>query len=321
LPGPLAWDFAALNNSGRVVATIYGPDSEHVGVIWDRGSGAARQVTAIPGSLGEQLADVNEAGDVVGSSAWPHTVHPALCRNGVMEPLPELTKTAGQAFRISDSGMAAGYTNLPLPQGIVPAVWDTNDPQGIRILPTLSNYGGTANDINNSGTVVGRVNPTHDLLRSCMWNGGQPILLPDLGGRWGEAVRVNDSGQVLCMATDSLGTMRSYLWSRGTVTLIGAGLPGAIASYDMNDAGACVGTLGLHAFLFQDGVTHYLDELLENPAYAPLNGATAINDLGQILAIREVSGGPDELVLLTPVPAPGGFIVLVIAAAAFRRRR
>ena len=83
----------------------------------------------------------------------------------------------------------------------------------------------------------------------------------------------------------------------------------------MSDAGSIGDLTG---FLWQDGVMHDLNALLEPGFAGTITGAADIGENGHILASGSV-GGQQVLVLLTPVPAPAAASVLT--GAMFLRRR
>ena len=94
----------------------------------------------------------------------------------------------------------------------------------------------------------------------------------------------------------------------------------------LEDAGTIVGfsliagNSAQHAFLFQNGQLLDLNSLI-NLSGTYLQEATAINDLGQIVA----NGSDGQAYLLTPIPEPSTYAALLGAAVfglvALRRRR
>jgi hypothetical protein len=118
------------------------------------------------------------------------------------------------------------------------------------------------------------------------------------------------------MSTDVGGVLRSYLWDAGNIIEIGAGMEGRVEVFDMNQAGDCVGSGDHGAILFHEGQTYDLNDLIENASDVPLFRGAAINDLGQILALRWDEG----LVLLSPVPSAASGLVLPLGLGCLGRR-
>lgn len=107
-------------------------------------------------------------------------------------------------------------------------------------------------------------------------------------------------------------TSRAYLYDNGMVTHLG--VTGFANSYaqGINDRGQVVGWLtnaddsGSGGFLYSDGATYNLNDLLVNAPGYSITDAFGINDSGQIIAEANIpSKFPiDDAVLLTPISTP-----------------
>jgi probable HAF family extracellular repeat protein len=148
----------------------------------------------------------------------------------------------------------------------------------IVVLPTLTEYGGSARAVNNRGEVVGTssVNPTEP--HPVIWaNGVVTDLLPG-NPAIGVANDVNDQGVVA--ATDGASVI---VWKDGRATSLGiAGEP-----HDINKSGGVVGSYypsgeiargPQNGFYYKDGVLHDIGSLGNN-----LTAASGVNDKGVVV--------------------------------------
>lgn len=206
-------------------------------------------------------------------------------------------------------------------------------------LGTLGGSRSRANDVNESGLVVGwsnRTGETHHRRRHpVVWEDNS---IRDLGfdvpspGGWGEAWAVNDAGQVVgyYQVENWNYPRRAFLWDNGVITDLHPLGDDSSHAKDINNRGLIVGfhkatssSYGV-AFLYDSGVMHDLSDLLDNTAgWDALGNPQAINDAGQIVGVGKYQGSP-HLFLMTPIPEPGTMLLLGVGAAgllgALRRR-
>ena len=158
-----------------------------------------------------------------------------------------------------------------------------------------------------------------------LYSGGQMIpLIPTgaNGGTWSSnPIAINQVGQVVFNGgTPSSVGANAYLYSNGTTTNLGT--LGGTTTYaaNLNDKGQVVGwsdssnspySSNPSAFVYENGKMYDLSKMLINPpsnlVSDGLNGAIAINDLGQIIAgSNDYNNRTFGLYLLTPsdLPAP-----------------
>lgn len=189
-----------------------------------------------------------------------------------------------------------------------PAEWDN----GTIVYPDSFSRG-AAQDINNSGQIVG-YDWNDSLLDSAfIWDGNNIQELGTLGGDESYAYAINELGQVVGKAQDANGDMGAFLWENGVMTDLG------ITGYanDINESGQIVGTkTGFtttenNAFLIDQGVELNLCVLTDCTAsgWTRLLDATAINDRGDIVGVGYLDNWPYQsyqhafLISAVPVPA------------------
>ncbi len=330
LPRPITDDYSALTNDGFAAFTVYPPVEVQglyaQGLVVNTRTGTSSLVAPIPGAVRAYLRDINESGTAVGTTvpmSSAGTAGPTVYRNGVAEILPEHRVGSGMAFAINDAGVIVGRTRDVRTGMLKPAIWtEQSSGWSLSVLSTPTSRSGMAFDVNNAGVVVGLAETSTTEVRPVVWREARLEILPSLGGNFAQAVRINDAGQVVCMATDVTDEMRAYVWSDGHVTEIGTDLPGRIDVFDMNNAGDCVGSIAGRAFLYRNGVTMDLNQVVDNLDGGHFYRASAINDYGEIIAMGSSIGGFSGVFALTPVQVPGGTsIALFVVLASARRHR
>src|SRR3989304_2047562 len=221
LPGGLDSEALGLNDVGQVVGTSLRNRGGNVGqmrpVVWDY-SGQPHELWTDQ-SVGGNLADINNAGEIVGSYG-----------SGSGIPLPTGGVPYGRAFywnastgrqdigfepvgnsraiAINDNGQVAGSSErlefvvvetggTPQPLYIPHAfIWDADD--GIRELGGLGGFFTLATAMNNVGQVVGYGDLANGHERAFIWDEQNGMReLPTLNGGETRAVAINDLGQVL----------------------------------------------------------------------------------------------------------------------------
>lgn len=179
---------------------------------------------------------------------------------------------------------------------------------GIMVdLGSIEDRNTVARAINNAGTIVGysqvRI-PVFPWFRSrpVAWFDGQLTVLPPMGNGFGDAYAVNDSGQIVGVSGGF-----PVLWQNGAVEALSAG-PGPTGTpLALNNSQQIVGRNGFgspsgdSAVLWHESASYELNTLIPPYLVGRLLCATAINDLGQILA---TSYSSDTLILFDVVLTP-----------------
>jgi len=161
-----------------------------------------------------------------------------------------------------------------------------------------------AQDINDSGQVIGSELAPSGMHRAFLWQAGVKTELGYLVAdpnetRFSYAQAINDNGQVVGVAdTDGDGPLHAFLWQAGVMADLG-GLCGTTSfAYDINNAGQVIGRCGAdfgpqQAFLWQDGVATDLGGL---PGYTE-SWPTAINNAGQVAGYSALPHQPARVFL------------------------
>ncbi len=283
---------------------------------------------------------VNNRGEVVGHGTDPVTFETtAILWSGgeIVDLNAELRASRSTARDINDQGMVVGQaavgTNFS--HGFI---WD--GPGTGQIVGTLEGRQGGANlGVNNNGLAVGHsfffgsadqahlVTPGDHGYRTELISAPYPAL--------GFGDDINDHDVIAGRANRGSGLHTAVIFTPGgQEPFIDLGtLPGAQGSgaFDINNAGTIVGSSGDHpdwlsghAFVYQDGRMHDLNELLVDPAgeWDVLLEALAINNRGDIVGYGLTSDGEiSAFVLQVPEPSTTVLLGLGMLFGAFCRSR
>ena len=159
------------------------------------GSAFAQSVTYLPSPPNSWTypADINNSGEAVGYSYSMSTFRPQAVRwiDGELSLLEGYPSTF--ASSINDMGEIVGFGQAEDAQYEVPVIWVNGVPEE---LPTLG-FGGTANDINIQGDVVGTVRVSEGGgIEPALWRDGELTLLSSLSGNGGFASTIDDTGVI-----------------------------------------------------------------------------------------------------------------------------
>lgn len=215
------------NASGWAVATTRGYNSQHA-VTW-RSDGSVTDLQPNDTAAAALAETLNDNGQAFGATGWHRYV---MWDRGAMLPVPEYDtgfNYQGEAAqvnisRINGSGEVAGAYALGRnsqnePTETVPAVYAdgvlTKLPMGA--VEGCAGTGGRANDLNDTGLVVGTVRcgytESTTTKRAYVWKDGKPT---DLGA--GEAIAVNDNDLIVGLEQEPRrnGMRSPVMWVDGT---------------------------------------------------------------------------------------------------------
>lgn len=286
-----------MNDWGDVVG-IYTVNGKEIPFLYRDGS--VQSLSSI-NSGGAWAYSVNNSRDIVGMLYSGTSCAAYLYHNGTKQVLAMPYGDNAAAVDINSTGTIVGtYGYSGMPNGFIYRNGQAAD------IGTLGGYT-AATAISENGTVTGY-----------SYLGGESHLfrytttMVDLGVLNGYPCDVNDSAKIV---GDHNGT--AFLHDGTRMINLGT-LAGSYShAQAINNQGWIVGwssvsvpsTYGQHAFLYQDGEMYDLNTLLATGQNLDLNNAVAINQSGQIV----VEGAGNHTYLLTPIPEPGVFVLLVFA--------
>jgi probable HAF family extracellular repeat protein len=233
-PGSTAY---AVNDLGQVVG-----DGGGTAFLWE--NGALRYLGVLPGHTHSFATDINEGGQVVGTSSGGTVPSRAFIWTEAsgMQALPgTLGGTQSEAWAINESGDVVGASTLPGDTIHHAVVWRNGMIIDIQApsFPAGKSY---AWEINESGEVVGTIytNPQS----SFRWttDSGMQLIAATPESNSGEALGINNNGMIVGWKPSAAGEPpTAYTWNAGSFLHLGTlGGRGSVAMA-VNDLGAVVG--------------------------------------------------------------------------------
>ena len=329
LPGCCDYQSYALglSEAGQVVGRSQTLDySIYHAFLWQ--AGGMQDLGTLPGHLQSQADDINDAGEIVGSSQdasgsravlWTADSDSAPAFTIVdLGTLPGDTYSTG--VKLNDAGQVIGWSVRDSSDfgslGARSFLWDNG------VMTDLGNLGdpdvGTmATDINEAGQVVGWIRNASAYDRAFLWEDGA-IRDLGVGGKSSQAMAINDVGQVAGLYYVYTGNSpyewetHVFLWQDGVTTDLGDGgayadpySPRTMRVTGLNNKGQIIGwsdSIELHAcdkraWLWENGLFR---DLTNTSGCVGVEESIAndINDAGQIAAWRGSSyEGPSRAYL------------------------
>jgi probable HAF family extracellular repeat protein len=258
-----------------------------------------------------QVVDLNNAGDVLGTNAPPGVALPGASTGG-SNPLPSPPDAplfdsrgsvivardghisrvmSGVPVAINDSGQITGYSFVGSSNATTPFFYDGST---VHDLGTESGIAtATINGLNNAGTVLGTRADQKGIFT--VTNGARTDY-GTFGGFLIDAVGINNAGAIIGGVEPTQGTQtNAFILQNGTLTIIPT--PAGFAEIfprAINNAGQVIGfhrnfsVPSSRAFLFANGAYSDL-----GPSLSSISSiATDINDAGQIVGSMNSSGPP-----------------------------
>lgn len=313
----------AVNNLGLVFGRVSAPELPYTAFLWQ--NGIATPVNDPPGYTWGFTRGVNDSGLAVGTVIGAASNERAAASTGGVTSLLELPAwaTNSSARGVSSTGAIVGWADSRA------IYWPHAGAAPVELAMPADSTISIAFAVNDFGMVAGSSRGNSADPRAVVWHSGQPTILPIPAGTGGSfATAINSAGEVAGY-TVAAPHQRAVLWREEQVIDLGDfGVTDGLGSqaWGVNAHSQAVGFverggLGQYVgFLWDDGVLHDLNDLLEPASGAIVHTAMAISDTGFIVAGAMIDGQP-RTVLLTPVPGPGGAALAGVAVLSLRRRR
>lgn len=236
-----------VNSKGEVVGVSTTSIGTPHGFIWRDG-----KMEDLSTQAGQETSafSINDNSQSVGYAVLPgYAVHPILWQNGLMQDLGTIFGYGAIANSINSTGDVAGQYYSTTSHAYKAFAIQSGVTTYLDGLPS-GNGDYYANDINDSGQIVGTAENQFGITRPVWWQNGviQDLDTPDT---FGYANAINNSGQVVGYTYTDVAQSRAFLWVNGVTQSLDV-LPGYTTSqaYDINNNGWIVGASGGQAVLW-----------------------------------------------------------------------
>lgn len=319
-PGTYYSEARAINNLGQIVGTTGETQfGDRQGAMWSNGA-----YSMLAGTRRDTYAlDINDHGDVVGYSTetfagYFRNTDAILWRNGQTIDISYGLGHLSEAHGINNAGVIVGASGNS-PNRLRPVMLRDGE---AAFLGSGTDYG-VAHDVNERNQVVG-TGGTNEYARGAMyWDG---LKWHVLAATDSSVEALNEDG----MLVGRVGNPRMPAgWGPEGEFRFGGDAAQDGEAWDINEAGLAVGWMRsgsrVFAAAWQDGRVLDLTSLIvgDLAGFRTLSFAYGVNDLGQIVGTGITEDGASHAFLLTPVPEPGQWIMLLggLGVLAWRGRR
>jgi len=322
---PAGFNTYDINNAGQIAGYIQTDGSGTEAALFS--GGVLTGLGGFGGSFSYARA-LNDAGQVVGIAATASgETHGFLYGGGVLTDLGVGVNAVNINARgdvVGQLNVAGGYTGFVYRGGTI---------------TQLGNLGtgnvGLAWDINDHGKIVGESvlgTELHAPFHPFLYKNGKLIDLGTLADRENNAARaINNAGRIAGYSEAEGGGLHAFVYENGVMTDVGSFGGLNLDVSDINERGAFVGSASTWegpsvGYISFGGQLIDLNTLIDPASGWVIDGATGINDLGQIVAsaCRDFECGSVRLDLVSAVPEPGMALMLLpglLLVADARRRR
>lgn len=224
------------------------------------------------------------------------------------------------ANAINSHGLIAGYQSVQVPLPGIPGstistftatLWDGATGSGAYLATPAFDLGSVANDLNNSGQIVGFTTDLSGKTTAMRWENGLTTPLPSLDSFYGNPESINDSGEIVgIIGSDDGSRFLAYWDSNLNPTLQGR----SGGDYAINDAGQIAGSFEFSPGNFQAGISSNGNLIAIGTVGTSSDIPLDINNQGMVVGhgvttsnnMRAFLYDGDALNILRMIPGVGG---------------
>ncbi|KQV82487.1 hypothetical protein ASD15_10740 [Massilia sp. Root351] len=319
----------SINNSGVVAGGYYSyADMGTRAFLWSSGNFTLLPATGVQG---EYFTEINQHGAaaMVRGELDVSRGHAYRYQDGELTRLGSLKPYATtRALGLNNNGAIVGDSGLEADTWSTDAARHaTHYKDGILTdLGTLGGRNSVAESVNDAGVIVGKSQTAGGgSEHAFIYVNGQMTDLGTLGGGYSAAYGINNVGQIVGSSVNANGQQNAFFYHNGAMTDLGWLGSNSYARAVNEHGQAVVGQSGGGGWLYSGGAMHNLSTLIDPASGLTIQDVTDINDLGQIVGSACNSFGECSGVLLTPVPEPETYGMMLaglgVLGYAARRRK